>query len=161
MFDASRAGGAAVTSAVGDVVGVLIRVAAEVQTHPVETIFTGLMAVALALVARRRKLGWCVGLMAQSVILGYGVVTGNAGYYPAGVAIVIYLRNLWLRRGESWRAIPTARELSRQGCTCTTCCVHGTTTVQVGSTQASGPGPVGAQASGPGPMGARASGSGP
>ena len=93
--------------------------------HPVEVLFTGLMAAALAVVARRRKLGWCLGLTAQSVILAYGVATGNAGYYPAGVAILIYLRNLWLRRGESWRAIPTSRELARRGCRCTTCCVHG------------------------------------
>jgi len=93
--------------------------------HPVEALFTGLMAAALAVVARRRKLGWCLGLTAQSVILAYGVATGNAGYYPAGVAILIYLRNLWLRRGESWRAIPTSRELARRGCRCTTCCVHG------------------------------------
>ena len=93
--------------------------------HPVEALFTGLMAAALAVVARRRKLGWCLGLTAQSVILAYGVATGNTGYYPAGVAILIYLRNLWLRRGESWRAIPTSRELARRGCRCTTCCVHG------------------------------------
>ncbi len=94
--------------------------------HAVEAVFTGLMATALAVVARRRKLGWCLGLAAQSIILGYGVATRNAGYYPAGLAILIYLRNLWLRRGESWRPIPTARELARRGCRCTTCCVHGT-----------------------------------
>ena len=96
--------------------------------HAVEAVFTGLMATALAVVARRRKLGWCLGLTAQSIILAYGLATGNAGYYPAGVAVVIYLRNLWLRRGETWRPIPTARELARRGCRCTTCCVHGTPT---------------------------------
>jgi hypothetical protein len=105
------------------------RIAVGMWSHPVEVMFTGLMAVALAIVARRRKLGWCLGLTAHSVILLYGLVTDNAGYYPAGVAIAIYLRNLWLRRGETWQAIPTARELARQGCTCSTCCVHGTRTL--------------------------------
>ena len=70
----------------------------------------------------------CGSLSWQSIILTYGVATRNAGYYPAGLAILIYLRNLWLRRGESWRPIPTARELARRGCRCTTCCIHGTPT---------------------------------
>jgi hypothetical protein len=118
--------GDAAVAVVDGVGAVLSRFAVEMWIHPVEVLFTGLMAVALGVVARRRKLGWCLGLAAQSVILGYGVATDNAGYYPAAIAIVIYLRNLWLRRGEPWRAIPTARELARQGCSCTTCCVHGT-----------------------------------
>ena len=37
--------------------------------HAVEAVFTGLMATALAVVARRRKLGWCLGLTAQSIII--------------------------------------------------------------------------------------------
>jgi peptidoglycan/LPS O-acetylase OafA/YrhL len=133
VFDNGQVGGGTrVTSTaagiVGDVGALATRLAGQLWTHPVEVVFTCLMAAALAVVARRRKLGWCLGLTAQSVILAYGLATDNAGYYPAGVAIVIYLRNLWLRRGETWRAIPTARELARRGCECTTCCVHGTPT---------------------------------
>jgi len=114
---------------VRDIGDVTVALAFGMWTHPVEVVFTTMMAFALAVVGRRRKLGWCLGLTAHSVLLTYGITTSNAGYYPAAVAIVIYLRHLWMRRGETWRAIPTTRELARTGCACTTCCVHGTPTV--------------------------------
>jgi hypothetical protein len=109
----------------GEVIGeVVVYVAAGVRTHPLESASTVLMATALAVVGRRRKLGWSIGLIAQSLLLTEGILARNVAYFPAAASVAIYLWHFWQRRGESWKPIPTARQIAAGRARCTGCCVH-------------------------------------
>lgn len=95
-----------------------------VAADPVPVLFGVLHFTCLLIVGRWRRAGWYLGLAAQLVIVCYAVAASRPAFLAAGLSVAGYLWLLATRRGETWRAIPTPRQVSRAAKACVGCCVH-------------------------------------
>ncbi len=102
----------------------------EATADPMFLLFAALTSAGLMVVMRWRKLGWCIGLAAQTLLITMIAVPRGRWLTAAvaAVAVATYARSLYVRRRESWLAIPTPRERDQAVTACADCCTHGRAT---------------------------------
>jgi hypothetical protein len=97
-----------------------------VAADPVPVLVGVLHFTCLLIVGRWRRAGWYLGLSAQLLIVGYAIAASRPAFLAAALSVAGYLWLLATRRGETWRAIPTPRQVSRAAKACVGCCIHAT-----------------------------------
>ncbi len=91
---------------------------------PVVTAAALLHFTCLLVVGRRPHLGRVIGFTAAALLVVYGWLAAEPAFYRYTLAAAGYLWLLTTRHSETWRAIPTPRQIRRTAGGCAGCCLH-------------------------------------